>query len=43
MLFVDEFGKNVEYFTDDDGSGDLFLLQELTEASGKSADCRCTP
>ena len=35
MLFVDEFGKNVEYFTDDDGSGDLFLLQELTEASGK--------
>lgn len=35
MLFVDEFGKNVEYFTDDDGSGDLFLLQEMTEASGK--------
>ena len=35
MLLVDEFGKNVEYFTDDDGSGDLFLLQELTEASGK--------
>ena len=35
MLFVDEFGKNVEYFTDDDGAGDLFLLQELVEASGK--------
>ena len=35
MLFIDEFGKNVEYFTDDDGSGDLFLLQEMTEASGK--------
>ena len=35
MLFIDEFGKNVEYFTDDDGSGDLFLLQELVEASGK--------
>ena len=34
MLFVDEFGKNVEYFTDDDGAGDLFLLQELVEASG---------
>ena len=35
MLFIDEFGKNIEYFTDDDGSGDLFLLQELAEASGK--------
>ena len=35
MLLVDEFGKNVEYFTDDDGTGDLFLLQELAEASGK--------
>ena len=35
MLLVDEFGKNVEYFTDDDGAGDLFLLQEIVEASGK--------
>ena len=35
MLFIDEFGKNVEYFTDDDGAGDLFLLQELVETSGK--------
>ena len=35
MLLIDEFGKNVEYFTDDDGAGDLFLLQELVEASGK--------
>ena len=36
MLMIDEFGKNVEYFTDDDGTaGDLFLLQELVESSGK--------
>ena len=35
MLMIDEFGKNIEYFTTDEASGDLFLLQEIAEASGR--------
>ena len=34
MLMIDEFGKNIEYFTVDEAAGDLFLLQELAESSG---------
>ncbi len=35
VLMVDEFGKNIEYFTTDETQqSDLFLLQELAEMSG---------
>ena len=36
LIIIDEFGKNVEYFTDENGEeGDLFLLQSMAElASG---------
>ena len=35
LIMIDEFGKNIEYFTADGGDdGDLFLLQELAEMSG---------
>ena len=36
LLMIDEFGKNIEYFADGGSDGDLFLLQELAEMSGKS-------
>ena len=36
LLMIDEFGKNIEYFTEGKSDGDLFLLQELAEMSGKS-------
>ena len=36
LLMIDEFGKNIEYFADGGNDGDLFLLQELAEMSGKS-------
>ena len=36
LLILDEFGKNIEYFTYNNDDGDLFLLQELAEMSGKS-------
>ena len=35
LLMIDEFGKNIEYFADGGSDGDLFLLQELAEMSGK--------
>ncbi len=36
LIMIDEFGKNVEYFTTDETQqSDLFLLQELAEMSGK--------
>ncbi len=36
-IIIDEFGKNIEYFTTDESQqSDLFLLQELAERSGKS-------
>ncbi len=36
IIIVDEFGKSIEYFaTDGSQSGDLFLLQELAERSGR--------
>lgn len=31
LLIIDEFGKNLEYFTQDPQGGDVFLLQELAE------------
>lgn len=31
LIVLDEFGKNLEYFTDSTTEGDLFLLQELAE------------
>ena len=35
MIIIDEFGKNIEYFTTDETQqSDLFLLQELAEMSG---------
>ena len=35
MIMIDEFGKNIEYFTTDETQqSDLFLLQELAEISG---------
>ena len=36
LLMIDEFGKNIEYFADGGSDGDLFLLQELAEMSGRS-------
>ena len=36
LLMIDEFGKNIEYFADGGSKGDLFLLQELAEMSGKA-------
>lgn len=34
-IIIDEFGKNIEYFTtDEEQQSDLFLLQELAEMSG---------
>ena len=36
LLMIDEFGKNIEYFADGGNDGDLFLLQELAEMSGRS-------
>lgn len=36
LLMIDEFGKNIEYFADGGGDGDLFLLQELAEMTGTS-------
>jgi hypothetical protein len=33
VLVVDEFGKNLEYFSEDPRTADLFLLQTLAEAS----------
>ncbi len=39
LMVIDEFGKNVEYFTDENThEGDLFLLQELAEMSGGTRD-----
>lgn len=36
IIMIDEFGKNIEYFTTDESQqSDLFLLQELAERSGK--------
>ena len=35
LLMIDEFGKNIEYFADGGTDGDLFLLQEIAEASHK--------
>ena len=41
IIVIDEFGKNVEYFTDENTrEGDLFLLQELAEMSGASRGVR---
>ena len=41
IVVIDEFGKNVEYFTDENTrEGDLFLLQELAEMSGGSRGVR---
>ena len=35
VIMIDEFGKNIEYFTTDEAQqSDLFLLQELAEMSG---------
>lgn len=37
LVVIDEFGKNIEYFTDEQrGEGDLFLLQAMAEMSGGS-------
>ena len=36
LIMIDEFGKNIEYFADGGIDGDLFLLQEMAEMSGKS-------
>ena len=37
VIMIDEFGKNIEYFThDEDQQSDLFLLQQLAEMSGKT-------
>ena len=37
VIIIDEFGKNIEYFTTDETQqSDLFLLQELAEISGPS-------
>ena len=37
LVIVDEFGKNIEYFTDEQrGEGDLFLLQAMAELAGGS-------
>ena len=37
LLMIDEFGKNIEYFTTDDSQqSDLFLLQELAEKASRS-------
>ena len=41
VIMIDEFGKNIEYFTaDDTQQSDLFLLQELAELSGPSRKIR---
>ena len=35
LVVIDEFGKNIEYFTDEQrGEGDLFLLQAMAELAG---------
>lgn len=37
LVIIDEFGKNIEYFTDEQrGEGDLFLLQAMAELAGGS-------
>ena len=37
VIIIDEFGKNIEYFTTDETQqSDMFLLQELAEMSGPS-------
>ena len=37
LVVIDEFGKNIEYFTDERrGEGDLFLLQAMAELAGGS-------
>ena len=37
LVVIDEFGKNIEYFTDEQrGEGDLFLLQAMAELAGGS-------
>ena len=37
IIIIDEFGKNIEYFTNaEDQQSDLFLLQQLAEMSGKN-------
>ena len=37
LVVIDEFGKNIEYFTDERrGDGDLFLLQAMAELAGGS-------
>ena len=33
LMLIDEFGKNIEHFADEDAEGDLFLMQELAEMS----------
>lgn len=33
LMLIDEFGKNIEHFADEDAAGDLFLMQELAEMS----------
>ena len=41
IVVIDEFGKNAEYFTDENTrEGDLFLLQELAEMSGATRELR---
>ena len=36
VIMIDEFGKNIEYFTiDETQQSDLFVLQEIAEMSGK--------
>lgn len=38
LMIIDEFGKNLEYFSESHSGGDLFFLQELAElASGHRA------
>lgn len=33
LMLIDEFGKNIEHFADENADGDLFLMQELAEMS----------
>ncbi len=40
LLVIDEFGKNLEAFTDSRSEADLYLLQELAEWSHTSTDGR---
>ena len=41
LVVIDELGKNIEYFADEDSrEGDLFLLQELAEMSGGTRDAQ---